>query len=548
MRRSVKYYVLGILVLAVISCGKRPPRFSRFYDVAQDSVYLDLHDYVLPASTATIYSAIKFGDKYYLAINEEDRHYRDNSRNKLVEMSEIGHESHVIPFPDAFSPYCSVSSRNDTLVILDNNNLESFYYSKSGNWVKAKTLARPSYEDEEYIVQYEEHGEFGDAMWFIDKCSENEYAFVGLSGRVCRLGGVFYIVKPTRIYEVPEPSVGFHCDSLTDYAAAKGIHLLGHHFWKAGYCNDDHNILAIVHFDNEPAGTEERVAPDGVSYYYSSFWVSEYAKADTTIIGSFIESDTLFCALHTPSGLELAKLDQKRLVPVHKFNLDLGSNHSQYRFLSDYPTCNTCRYRVSDDPLDERLLILVNRKEGLSELIDMSKDGNSFLNIVYEHSSLNLIDSDGFETILPFYLENWGHMSFENVLRQENLLGGEISHSDLVLPPNHPSNDNTFPSGAIHHVEFSKDVRNGYFVTTAYSITESDKSISAIRMDWNINDYTSADCWQKFEELSETISGKLGPGTSAANTSGKMQDMEWSSERCTLRLSVSHYDVRLLIF
>ena len=139
-------------------------------------------------------------------------------------------------------------------------------------------------------------------------------------------------------------------------------------------------------------------------------------------------------------------------------------------------------------------------------------------------------------------------MSFENVLRQEDLLGGEISHSDLVLPPNHPSNDNKFPSGAIHHVEFSKDVRNGYFVTTAYSITESDKSISAIRMDWNINDYTSADCWQKFEELSETISGKLGPGTSVANTSGKMQDMEWSSERCTLRLSVSHYDVRLLIF
>lgn len=548
MRRSVKYYVLGILVLAVISCEHRQPRFSRFYDVAQDSVYLDLHDYVLPALTATIYSAIKVGDKYYLAINEEDRHYRGNSRNIFVEMSEIGHESHVIPFPDAFSPYCSVSSRNDTLVILDNNNLESFYYSKSGNWVKAKTLARPSYEDEEYIVQYEEHGEFGDAMWFIDKCSENEYAFVGLSGRVCRLGGIFYIVKPTRIYEVPEPSVGFHCDSLTNYAAAKGIHLLGHHFWEAGYCNDDHNILAIVHFDNEPAGVEKQVAPNGVSYYEGGFWVSEYAKADTTIIGSFIESDTLYCALHTPSGLELAKLDQRRLVPVHKFNMDLGSNHSQYHLFSDYPTYNTCRYRVSDDPLNEGLLILVNRKEGLSELIDMSKDGNSFLNIVYEHGGLNTIDSDGFETILPFYLDNWGHIPFEDVLRQEDLLGGKISHSDRWPAPNQPSDGNRYPSGAIYHVKFSKTVRNNYSVTTAYSIQESDRSITAVIMDWNINDYTSAACWQKFDELSETISCRLGPGTSVVKTSGKMQYMEWSSEKCILRLSVGHNNVRLIIF
>ena len=523
MRRSVKYYILGILVLAVISCGKRQPRFSRFYDAAQDSVYLDLHDYVFPASTATIYSAFKVGDKYYLAINEEVRHYPYNSKDILVEMSEIRHETHVVPFPDAVSPYCSVSFRNDTLVILDNNYIESFYSFTSGNWVKAKTIARPSYEDEEYIVQYEEHGEFGDAMWFIDKSSENEYAFVGLSGRVCRLGGIFYIVKPTRIYEVPEPSVGFHCDSLTNYAAAKGIHLLGHHFWEAGYCNDDHNIRAIVHFDNEPAGVEKQVAPNGVSYYEGGFWVSEYAKADTTIIGSFIESDTLYCALHTPSGLELAKLDQRRLVPVHKFNLDLGSNSLRYRRISDYPTCVTSRYIVSDDPLDEGLLILVNRREGLSELIDMSKDGNSFLNIVYEHGGLNLIDSDGFETILPFYLENWGHMSFENVLRQEDLLGGEISHSDLVLSPNHPSNDNKFPSGAIHHVEFSKDVRNNYSVTTAYSIQESDRSITAVIMDWNINDYTSVACWQKFDELSETISGRLGPGTSVAKTSAKMQ-------------------------
>lgn len=538
MSRFAECCAMGILLLAVVSCGWKQSRFSCFHNEAQDSVYVDLRDYVLPASTVTLHSAVKVCDKYYLNFCEKARSHRGGEKDILVELSEPAHKSRIIPLPGGVGGFSSVSSRNDTLVIRDRDSMEFVYDSKYGTWIKGKFQARPSYEDEEYIVRYEEHGEFGDAMWFIDKCSENQYAFVGLSGRVCRLGGVFYIVKPTRIYEVPEPSVGFHCDSLTNYAAAKGIHLLGHHFWKAGYCNDDHNILAIVHFDNEPAGMEERVAPNGVSYYEGGFWVSEYAKADTTIIGSFIESDTLYCALHTPSGLELAKLDQGRLNPVHAFNLDLGRNHLRYRYPSEYPAwIDVRRYCVCDNPHQERLLILVNRKEGLSELIDLSKDGNGFVNIVFDYSGLNPTDSDGFGTILPFYLENWGHMSFESVLRQENLLGGEVCHSDLGSTPTQ-NYYNGYPSGAIHHVRFSKEVRDVCFVTTDYSIKESDKSVTAVSIDW--------DCCQKYEDLSATISGMLGPGTSVPETGGKMQYMEWTLEKCTIRLYGSDYDVRFM--
>ena len=200
MSRFAECCAMGILLLAVVSCGRKQSRFSCFHNEAQDSVYVDLRDYVLPASTVTLHSAVKVCDKYYLNFCEKARSHRGGEKDILVELSEPAHKSRIIPLPGGVGRFSSVSSRNDTLVIRDMYSMEFVYDSKYGTWFKGKFQAGPSYEDEEYIVRYEDHGEFGDAMWFIDKCSENEYAFVGLSGRVCRLGGVFYVVKPTRIY------------------------------------------------------------------------------------------------------------------------------------------------------------------------------------------------------------------------------------------------------------------------------------------------------------------------------------------------------------
>lgn len=277
----MKYCVVCILLLAIVSCVQKRSDFSCFHDEVQDSAYLDLHAYVLPASAVTLCSALKAGDKYYLTISEEDRPHREGSKDMLIEVSAKSHKSRFIPIPDTVSSFYSFSAQNDTLVIRDGDDVDFVFDSKSCTWTKRKTHTKPSYEDEDYIVQYEDHGEFGDAMWFIDKCSGDEHAFVNLSGRVCRLRGKFYIVNRTRIYEVADPSIGFHCDSLTNYAAVKGIRMLAHHFGETGYYNDDHNILPIIHLDNESADVEKRDVCNGMCYYAGGFGVSEYAKADT---------------------------------------------------------------------------------------------------------------------------------------------------------------------------------------------------------------------------------------------------------------------------
>ena len=70
------------------------------------------------------------------------------------------------------------------------------------------------------------------------------------------------------------------------------------------------------------------------------------------------------------------------------------------------------------------------------------------------------------------------------------------------------------------------------------TIKESDKSVTAVSIDW--------DCCQKYEDLSATISEMLGPGTSVPETGGKMQYTEWTLEKCTIRLYGSDYGVRFM--
>ena len=79
------------------------------------------------------------------------------------------------------------------------------------------------YEDDDWVIRGTDHGEFGSASWFIDKHSGAEYAFLTLSGKVHRTDSCFFFVKETRIIGIPDPSMGFLCDSTTCYEKAKDV-------------------------------------------------------------------------------------------------------------------------------------------------------------------------------------------------------------------------------------------------------------------------------------------------------------------------------------
>jgi hypothetical protein len=211
-----------------------------------------------------------------------------------------------------------------------------------------------------------------------------------LGGRILRIGNTFIVVTPTRIYEIPDPTIGFHCDSATRYEKAQDANLLDYHFYRAGYKPMDHFVNPVVRFDDWDISGEDHILEDGFRFinepYFTAYDIID--EKNTVIVNSFCASDTLFCVLNTPSGLELAKLEDARLSTVHHFQKSIGSSiYHRYIFIDfpyDYPSLRTrYKYRDKSNPTDERLLLLINIEAGVSELIDLAHNGNTVLKICY---------------------------------------------------------------------------------------------------------------------------------------------------------------------
>ena len=236
-------------------------------------------------------------------------------------------------------------------------------------------------------LRWSNRSEYTTVVVIIDKHSPEEYAFVELNGGIRRISNTFYVVTPTRIYKIPDPTIGFHCDSATRYEKAQEAQLIDYHFYNAGYKPLEHFVNPVVRFDDWDISGEDYTLEDGFRFinepYFTAYDVID--ENNTVIVNSFCASDTLFCVLNTPSGLELAKLDDAQLVPVHLFHKSIGSNfHHRFSFPYDYPSLHTrYKYRDKSNPTDERLLLLINTEAGVSELIDLAHNGNTLLKICY---------------------------------------------------------------------------------------------------------------------------------------------------------------------
>ena len=379
--------LLGSLIL-IVSCGRHRMVVRGFVDEPQDSILFDLKDYVLPASEVELWNVVKCGGYYYFTFYEQTRGQWGGSHSFLMGASEDKLHARYIPLPESVKSISSTFVRNDSLIMRSDGDQLYSFDSKKWSW-SPSTLVEDEewtlYDDDDWTVKLASHGEFGKVSWFIDKHSQEEYAFVELNGGFRRIGNTFYVVTLSRIYEIPDPTIGFHCDSSTRYENAKDARLLAHHFFDAGYEPMRHFVNPVVRFDDFDL-FGEFILPDGSRVYHNPYEVfNDYLKADTTFVASFCASDTLFCVLNTPSGLELAKLDDAQLVPVHHFHKSIGPNfHHRFSFPYDYPSLHTrYKYRDKSNPTDERLLLLINTEAGVSELMDLAHNGNTLLKICY---------------------------------------------------------------------------------------------------------------------------------------------------------------------
>ena len=374
------------LLFLVVSYDRHRHVIRGFVDEPQDSILVDLSDYIRRGSWTELENVKKCDGLYYFLFHVEYVPNLNGPHYVLMAASENKLRAKHIPFPNGADGSFNFFERNDTLIMkMDDGRFYSFD-PKKWKWSPITSGGKDEetlYEDDDWKVKFVSNDEFEGVTWFIDKHSQDEYAFIGLNGGIRRLSDAFYVVTRTRIYKIPDPSIGFQCDSSIRFENVKDIQLLYSHFYKSGYTSPlKYFVNPVVCFDNEDL-SGEFILPDGTRSYHNPYKVFGEIEMDGRIVASFCASDTLFCVLNTSPGLELAKLDDSQLIPVHHFNKDIGYCHPVL-FPYGFPSLTTrYRYRNKSNPADERMLLQENTEEGVAELIDLAHNGNTMLKICY---------------------------------------------------------------------------------------------------------------------------------------------------------------------
>ena len=531
MKRSASFFFLGLcLSVLILSCGRdhQHRRFAGFQQDARDTVFIDLADTLYPASSLTLDHLVKCDGYYFLSFCESYRIRPDFSRTIILALSEKTMSLRPVPLP----PSGQIATKDGHLVAWDRYNdvVLTAFNTESWSWESIrvdKEAFVELYEDDDWVMRYADHGEFGYMCWFIDRHTSSEYAFSSLFGDVHRIDSTYYVVSKTRIYEIPDPREGFLCDSTTRYEFAKDVQVINAHFFRKGYYSRHKPALPLIEFDHLYTEGETRSLTPlydlSPAYYEYEF---EYAMPDTVILGSFKSADTLYCLLNTPLKTVLTKLDDGHLSTVHAFP-------KRYE-IQDFHTRTD-----PEDPGEERLVVLASDGEGASLLIEIGRDGNNMLSLQYPHG-LVLQENDGFEPLLDWLLTHWGSFTFEDARVEEETLGGKVSMLDLNL--------DSFPrleelrSPEPHHTEvIAKQIADSLFIYSEYRVRKLDSIVTAVCLDWQAVPWFYPSLYDAvYDNLSQIICRRFGSPDAVRHPFSYSEYKEWQTAPFSIRLERSY--------
>ena len=537
MKRFAHFPFWGLCLFALLlSCGRERQhfRFAGFQEEARDTVFIEFSDTVYPASSFKLDRLFRCDGYYFLSIRELLRAPFGGSREIIMALSEKTMSPRSVPRP----PAGRIALKDGHLVAIDRYYGSLFdFNTESWSWENYRIdpdAVAVLYEDEDWVLRSSDQGEFGYMSWFINKHDSTEYAFGSLYGQVHRIDSTYYEVSSTRIYKIPQPNIGFPCDSAMRYESAKDATLISALFYRNGYFTPHTPILPLIEFDHAyTTGSSRELTPlyDLSPLYDKEFM--HYNKPDTVILGSLKSADTLYCLLNTTANTVLTKLDEDHLSTIHEFS-------KRYEVQG-------CHIWTDPEKSDEEILvILASDGADASSLIEVGKNGNRIVSIQYPQGLVPR-ENDGFEPLLNWFLLHWGSFKFEDAVVEEEALGGKISCLGLV--PDHFTRTEELRSTEPKRTNvIAKQITDSLFVYSEYRVRERDSIVAAVCLVWQTKDLFYPEFYRSvYNELSEAICRRFGPEDAIRHTSFS-EYKEWLSAPFSIILECSERDVTVNFF
>lgn len=237
--------------------------------------------------------AIVYHDRFYCFFSKDNDIF-DNNSERLMIISRDGKVLNEIEAPAGIRIYYDFFVRNDSLLLLDYYNHDTYYLADDEHFAEVRRTDDLIYQDEDYYITSIDHGEWGGRTWFTDKHTGQQYE-ISLSNPIIHKNGNRYILTTGRyLFATDHPDQLKTCFSPRDYQTA--------------FLTD-----TIIY---SPAILQ------GLSTIYADTNVSRDVKF--RFITSALINQQLYHLCAVGDSCFLATLEQGRLKPVYTFDKGLS--------------------------------------------------------------------------------------------------------------------------------------------------------------------------------------------------------------------------------
>lgn len=449
MKCHIFSWVLFAVLLSTTTGCKRHEKFT----VQQNRIVLNVREQLGVQADIKIRKATEYHGRYYCVFHY-DCLFPMNYGQMLFAIEKSSHKVMQLPWPnEANSFYDELFVRHDTL-FLDLygswHEHDFFYDTLTSQWIKCSELDELVYEDADYRVYAMDNGEFGQAMWFENLNSRNEYVLEGL-GDVHRLGDTFYVVGRNLVR------------TLTTHQLSKATPSSKTHH----HASDDYSVFV---YDTVPPLGGDTVYCDPRYNWWEDF---QRIYHDTVIVGSFVSDGKLQLVVSRPDSIALMCIAGTHELQTTRL---LGERNIFLRGKTGRGLGQT-----------DGVLLPFRRDHFSMGLLDIKGNKVEVLEIGHDIDTLVAQPTDGLNPLLTYLKDHWNHITDSAIHHFEYSNGGTFLITESIERSGY-FRDLGFREG-FHIDYFYKLVDTLYIVCTEYCVRENDGSVVAVFMDMMLPKY-----------------------------------------------------------
>lgn len=151
----------------------------------------------------SIKNCIKHKSNLYFFTETSNSGFSSKGTLHFYKINKKGNSLKIVVPKELQQFYIDLYSKKDTVFAVEYWNKNTYFLDlKKNEWVKTIKSKDIIYEDENYVINSIDLGEFGGYTWFKNKLTNKEYGFQAFVPMINKINNKFLLIKPQALYQI----------------------------------------------------------------------------------------------------------------------------------------------------------------------------------------------------------------------------------------------------------------------------------------------------------------------------------------------------------